>query len=186
MYDAALDRKARRDIQRQLSSLLPSGPEGGEDHIFAQAITWKGVLQEIDSILADNVCCIDAPWGFDIDSLLRQVWAAAGQSRLRRTACHDPLDALGLAHVIAGNTLFTTAVLLDAPVLAPEFDKGALQKEAQRLAFDKAVYDLTLNQAIDALAEAKQRHDALERYYIDAMDYARLDDIKAEFLNNLP
>ena len=45
---------------------------------------------------------------------------------------------------------------------------------------------MTLNQAVDSLAQAKERHDALERYYVDAMDYGRLNAIKQEFLSELP
>ena len=32
----------------------------------------------------------------------------------------------------------------------------------------------------------QERHDALERYYVDAMDYGRLNAIKQEFLSELP
>ena len=38
----------------------------------------------------------------------------------------------------------------------------------------------------EALAQAKARHDALERFYIDAMDYDRLEEIKAALMNALP
>ena len=37
-----------------------------------------------------------------------------------------------------------------------------------------------------ALAQAKARHDALERFYIDAMNYDRLEEIKAALMNALP
>lgn len=186
VYAAALPEKEKRGLERDLFSRLPGGPEGGETHLFAQAITCKGVLQEIDSILTDTVLCLDLPWGFDPHSLLLPVFTAARQSRLGCAAFHDPLEGDRLCHLAVGDVLFTTAVLLDAPVLAPELDQAALRRESQRLAFDKAVYDLTMNQAIEALSAAKQRHDTLERYYIDAMDYARLDAIKEEFLQTLP
>ena len=61
-----------------------------------------------------------------------------------------------------------------------------LARESQRLAFDRALYDLTLNHTIDALAAAKQLHDQLKRYYIDAMDYEKLDEITESFLKKLP
>ena len=35
-------------------------------------------------------------------------------------------------------------------------------------------------------AKLQERHDALERYYVDAMDYGRLKAIKQEFLSELP
>lgn len=186
VYDAALPSKARRQLERELLSLLPPGPEGGETHVFAQAITWKGVVQELDSVLEGTVYCLDVPWGFDVHGLLAPLMDTARRSGLRRIFYHDPLDAGCLAHGAVGGAVFTSAVLMDAPVFAPDLEKPVLARESQRLAFDKAVYDLTLNQAVEALADAKHHHDTLERYYIDAMDYARLDEIKQAFLAALP
>jgi len=187
VYDAALSNRERRHLEQALLSLIPpAGAEGEAAHAFAQAVTWKGMVQEMDSILTDTVCCLDVPWGFDLNALLLPLWRSAGQAGLARAAYHDPLDAEALAHVDLGGAVFTSAVLMDAPVYAPEFSAAVLRREGTRLAFDRAVYDLCLNQAVECLADAKQRHDSLERYYIDAMDYARLDEIKAAFLAALP
>lgn len=186
VYDAAMSDAARRDMTRRALSLLPGGPEGNETHCFAQAVTCQGVLQEIDSITADACLCVDAPWGFNPDFLMQSILASARQHHIARRVYRDPLDASCVAHAEIGGLLITAAVLLDAPAVAPDLDKNTLRREAQRLAFDKAVYDLTLNQAVDALADAKRLHDSLERYYVDAMDYVRLDALKAEFLASLP
>ena len=99
---------------------------------------------------------------------------------------YDPLDAEKLGHIQAGDTVFTTAVVTDAPTVTPQLDQRLMSREEPRLSFDRAVYDLTLNQAVEALADAKQKHDQLERYYIDAMDYGRLNAIKQEVLEELP
>ena len=186
VYDGALSQKARRALEEELLALLPAAPQGGAAHAFAQAITCQGVLQQVDSILEKNVYCLDAPWAFDAHALLAPLWNAAEQKGLERAAYHDPLDAGRLLHVRVGDALFTTAVLMDARTFAPEMEAAALRREGPRLAFDRAVYDLTLNQAVDSLAQAKERHDALERYYVDAMDYGRLNAIKQEFLSELP
>lgn len=186
VYRAALPEQEERALAAAWQAVIPSEPRGDGDHVFVQAITWKGQVQEVDSIVPARVYCLDVPWGFDADLLLRPVFQRAARNGTRRCACHDPLDAGKLAHVQVGDALFTTAVMMDAPVVAPQFDAGILRREGQRLAFDRAVFDLMINQAVESLADAKQRHDALERYYMDAMDYARLDEIKADFLRLLP
>ena len=186
VYQAALSDPERRRLTDTLLSLLPSGTDGPEIHCFAQAVTWKGTVQEMDSVLTDTVYCLDVPWGFDAHPLLAPVWNAAGHAGLARTAFHDPLDGARIFHVCAGGAAFVAGALLDAPSFAPEMDAAVLRREASRLKFDRAVFDLCLNQAVDCLTDAKQTHDALERYYIDAMDYARLDEIKAAFLASLP
>ena len=186
VYAAALPEAQGQMLRREWVSLLPSAETGGETHAFAQAITWKGVLQQLDAALTGTAYCLDAPWGFDADSVLRPVWDAAARRGMGRAAFHDPLEAEKLAHVTVGGVCFTTAVAPEAAVFTPAFDAGLLRREASRLAFDRAAFDLMRNQAVEALAQAKARHDALERFYIDAMDYDRLDEIKAAFLDALP
>ncbi|MBR0406445.1 MAG: hypothetical protein IJI53_00240 [Clostridia bacterium] len=186
VYDSALPENKKKTLQREWVSLLPAAQPGGETHAFAQAVTWKGVLQQLEAVMAETTYCLDAPWGFDADCILRPVWEAAERRGLARAAYHDPLDAGRLAHLTVGGASFTTAVLTDATVFSPAFDAGALRREGSRLAFDRAAFDLMRNQAIEALAQAKTRHDALERFYIDAMDYGRLDEIKEAFLRSLP
>ena len=186
VYGEALSDKEKRTLQKEWTALLPAAGPGPESHAFAQAITWKGVLQETDALAAETVYCLDAPWGFDADALLRPVWEAAQQRGMARAAYHDPLDAEKLGHVAAGGAVFTTAVLLEGVVFTPELDGGVLRRASARLAFDRAACDLMRNQAIEALAQAKQKHDALERFYMDAMDYDRLEEIKQAFLASLP
>lgn len=186
IYDAAFSPASRRALENELLSLLPGGPEGPVHHAFAQAITCQGVIQQVDSILEGPLCCLDLPWGFDADALLAPLVQGAKRSRLAMQLYHDPLDGEKLCHIRLGSRVFTTAVMMDAPSFTPELDKDLLRRAAPRLAFDRAVYDLTLNQAIEALAEAKERHDQMERYYIDAMDYSRLTAIREEVMESLP
>ena len=186
IYDAAFSPASRRALENELLSLLPGGPEGPVTHAYAQAITCQGVIQQVDSILCDTVYCLDLPWGFDGDALLSLLVQGAKRNRLAMQLYHDPLDGEKLCHIQLGNRVFTTAVMMDAPSFAPDLDKDILRHAAPRLAFDRAVYDLTLNQAIDALADAKTKHDQMERYYIDAMDYGRLTAIRQELMESLP
>lgn len=183
---AALSRNARRAALEELLSCFPEHGEGGESHLFAQAITWKGVLQYLDGILTEKTVCLDAPWGFDVHGLLSDLWQIAGRKQMYRTAYHDPLEAAKFGHIQVGDTVFTTAVVKDAPAVTPGLDPKIMSREEPRLSFDRAVYDLALNQAVEALANAKQKHDRLERYYIDAMDWSRLNAIRQETLEELP
>ena len=114
------------------------------------------------------------------------MWEEAAWRGAGRTAYHDPLDPGKLLHVTVGKAAFTTAVMMDAPVFAPALDASVLRRESARLAFDRAACELMQNQAVEALGRAKAGHDALERCYIDAMDYARLEEIQFEFLKTLP
>lgn len=184
VYDAAFSEKDRREMEKELIALLPDGPEGQLSHAFAGAITCKGVIQQVDSILTGQVYCLDLPWGFDGNALFSSLMARTGH--LSGTVYHDPLDGAACCHAEWGGAVFTTAVMMDARVFTPSFNGNILRREGQRLSFDRAVYDLNLNQAVEALAAAKALHDRLERYYIDAMDYSRLSAVKQEVMEELP
>lgn len=186
VYALALPEKEKQLLSHQLAALLPAGEAGGEAHAFAQAITWKGEAQYVDALLTDTVYCLDVPWGFDADALLRPVWEEAKNRGLQRSAYHDPLDPERLRHITVGNAAFTTAVLMDAPVFAPELDARVISRENSRLSFDRAAYELMRDQAVEALFQAKEKHDRLERYYIDAMDYDRLEEMGERCLKKLP
>lgn len=186
VYDAAFSDKARFALEETLCALLPDAPAGRARRLFAQAITCQGVVQHLDGAMQGTVYCLDVPWGFDAHALLSTVLDAARRRRMARTVFCDPLDATQLGHLLVGDTLFTTAVLMDARRFAPEMDERLIRREGARLAFDRAVYDLTLNQAVEALHEAKENHDRLERYYVDAMDYSRLAAVRQEVMEALP
>lgn len=186
VYESALSPENRRKLEDALFELLPKEPEGNCRRLFAQAVTCQGILQCPDALTAEAVISLDAPWGFDAHTLLLPLLREAQRRRTAATVYADPLDAQRIGHLSVGNTLFTTAVPLDARVLSPEFDRQKLARQGGALAFDKAVYELALHQAVEALADAKQCHDRLERVYIDAMDYAVLRAVKQEFWESLP
>jgi hypothetical protein len=122
----------------------------------------------------------------DEDALLRPLLLLARQKELKRICWHDPLDGRKLNHLQVGDTLFTTAAPQNALTVEPELEQDDLRREAGRLSFNRAVYDLCLHQAVDVLGQAKQGHDRLERYYIDAMDFGRLQAITREVLEEVP
>lgn len=56
-------------------------------------------------------------------------------------------------------------------------DAGALKKSRKRIAFNKKAAAQMLDSAARLLAEAKSLHDRLEAYYIDAMDFKKVDAV---------
>lgn len=186
VYAAAFPADKRRRLQNELLSLVPENGDGKERHAFLQAITWKGVVQYPDHLEAKQVIGLDLPWGMDGDVILQPVWQLAKQRNLGIFCWHDPLEGKKIGHLQTGDVLFTTAAPGNARLITPDLDQDLLRTQASRLSFNRAVYDLCLHQAVEVLAEAKQAHDRLERYYIDAMDFGRLQAITKEVLEELP
>lgn len=185
LYARALPADKRRRLQNELLSLVPDGPRGLEMHGFLQAITWKGVAQYPQWLEEKEVIALDIPWGMDGDVFLQPLLKLARQREVAVRCWHDPLEGEKLAHLQIGDKVFTTAAPAGAKVFSPDMDQECIRSQASRLSFNRAVYDLCLHQAVEVLSEAKEAHDRLERYYIDAMDFGRLQAITKEVLEEL-
>lgn len=169
-------------LRKELSVQLCPTDEGDGYDVFIQSITCKGLIQQLDFLRADQIICLDFPWGFDAHLLLDKLRQQALVNHWAHTVYRDPLCPDRIAHLRIGRSLVTTAVMLDAPRYEIDLDKHILTQAYNRLSFDRAAHDLLMHQAFDALNEAKKQHDVLERYYTDAMDFDALNATKEDFL----
>lgn len=64
-------------------------------------------------------------------------------------------------------------------------DKPALKKDRQKLTFNKKVSRELLNETISQLGKIKALHQKLEGYYISAMDFNALSEMKEIIVNKL-
>lgn len=64
-------------------------------------------------------------------------------------------------------------------------DANQLKQNKQRMNFNKKAIDYLLKCSYSTLAEAKAVHDKLESYYIEAMDFEKLNDFKEKFCKKL-
>ena len=64
-------------------------------------------------------------------------------------------------------------------------DANQLKQNKQRMNFNKKAIDYLLKCSYATLAEAKAVHDKLESYYINAMDFEKLNDFKEKFCKKL-
>ena len=185
VYADATDPSHLQALQKELSVQLCPGPEGECTDVFIQAITCKGLIQHLGWLRADQIICLDLPWGFEAHRILAPLQTQACLHHWAHTVYHDPLCPDRIAHLRIGRTLITTAVMQEATRYEITLDKGHIANHLNRLSFDRAAYDLMMHQAFDALHEAKAQHDTLERYYIDAMDYETLTQLKQKALDAL-
>ena len=51
--------------------------------------------------------------------------------------------------------------------------------------YDRTLYNELINRCIEILRKAKSAHDTLEKYYISAMDYDKLNQYKIEFTKSI-
>ncbi len=190
IYHEAVERGALNSLRARLTELIPSAPEGEPRRLFAQAITCRGVLNYMDDALTGRVVSLDLPWGYRPGEILAPVISAASARAVTCSVYYDPLDAEQPSHVGFSGFTVTSCVVPDAERAALPFDAAFLRRQSSAIAFNRAAHDLLINQAVECLAQAKDKHDALERLYVDSMDFGKWerarDDIWAQIAALFP
>ncbi len=172
-------------LTKDILTHVQDTPSGERWDLFAQAITCKGVVQRLDAVLTERTVCLELPFGMSAQPVFDALCSYGRLHQLALTVYHDPMDSGKTAHLRLGGTVITTAFLMDVPRYEPELDKTVLQQNGDRLSFDRAGYELLLHQAVDVLAQAKEKHDALEARYMAAMRYDRLGELQQALLDTL-
>ena len=167
IYAEAVDAGSVYNLRLELSRWLTGAP-GPRHRAFAQAVTAEGVVRLHDSLNRENRRALRLPWGYDPNGLLAPLAAALRANDTGFVAAMQLLDGGRLAHLCTATHSLTTEVTEENWDL--KFDQTVLQRERQALRFDQAAWELGLHQAAEALKEARQARDSLERLTADALD----------------
>lgn len=171
-----------------MEGYLPKAEGLGEKRdLFSEAFTPKGYISHLADLNAETVVCLAAPFGLNISPLLEEL-EILGRKRGQNAVClHDPLDARRLSHVLfpESGTLFTTARGIKQAENIPILQELHLSLPEERPGFDKNAFELLAQRAVESLAQAKARHDALEKHYIAHMDFSGWEQTKIRILSQL-
>lgn len=184
IYAQAVDQGALINLRLEAMAFM-QGMSGRCQHAYAQAITCKGVVGHLDSLRRSNMLCLDLPFGFDADCILRPLAMNLSARGVKHLALMQPLDGKKHAHILTDSCAVVTCVEKGCETRTLPFDEKALQRAHDEMSFNRAAYDLLLNQALDALHGAKEKHDMLERIYADAIDYRKLDDMQGNMVQRM-
>lgn len=194
VYEEKISLYVNRFIKRNCK---PTGHCGHETRVFLSAVTPENVVFFSSTVnrLAQQIIEIDDSIGLASSMLTESLRVAALRSGLDVIAGYCPLDPTGRPeHIIIpscsvafirrhdryGETPSTRAIH------ARRFtDSERLAAHRQKLAFNRKASDEMISEAAAALSQAKKIHDELERIYISAMDFDKLDLIKKQTLNRI-
>lgn len=181
-----LDRRARGILARECKKT--GGEPGRARQRFLNAVTCQGVLCEFGTVdaLCDRVYELWDTYGL-AHPLLERLAAGAMAAGYDIIPCPDPLEpgrmlhllipGLSLAFVSSGGDLPWTGkrpcrrLRLDAMA-----DGDTLRRCRGRLRFERKVEGALLEEAVSALARAKEKHDALEALYNPHVDFQRVEE----------
>lgn len=197
---ADLEKAARfgEGLAGRLIPVKPGSKAAGRETVrFLSGITPKGLLFFRDTIgsCCDRVVILSDEYG----ACAHQILEAARQTALEAgwdvVTCPSPFaPEERLEHVlIPGLSLgFCTenrCLKLDRDdrrIHARRFtDLPALRRRKQRLTFNRRAAKELLQGASELLAEAKAVHDEMEKYYVEAMDFAKVNEMTARVLGQL-
>lgn len=181
-----LDRRARGILARECKK---TGEEpGSARQRFLNAVTCQGVRCEFGTVdaLCTRVYELWDHYGL-AHTLLERLAAGAMAAGYDIIPCPDPLEPGRMLHLlIPGLSLAFVTSSSDLPWngkrpyrrlrLDAMADSDTLRRCRGRLRFERKVEDALLEEAVAALARAKEKHDALEALYNPHVDFKRVEE----------
>lgn len=183
--------------RRMIPSAGKNRRPGRETVRFLSGITPKGLIYFKDtlSLYCDQLVVLSDDYGASANAILETVRLAALEAGWDIIVCPCPfapeervdhilIPALGLGFCTENRYLKLDRD--DRRIHARRFtDLAALRRRKQRLTFNRRAARELLQGAAELLAEAKAAHDELEKFYIDAMDFDKVNAMAQKVLDEI-
>ena len=186
-------------INRELSHKPVSIAEGKSKKYFATAITPKGHLSHMHSLIKGykKLYLFSAPVGFDTENMMRVISENIVHRGFYTEQYYCPMDPSGrIEHVLVPELEMGFMTLNDYHDLElkddiieiinidiREFiDWNSLEKYNSAIRNCEEESRQLIDQAITYLQQAKQEHDILEGYYVPNMNFEKIETLTSEWI----
>lgn len=190
-----LARKAKGILSRELPRQKAARP-GRVKQRFLGAVTHKGsiCLYSTAQVQCSRIYELSDPCGL-AHLMLSHLLAGAVEGGFDVVACPDPMAPDRLAHLLIPG--LDLAFLSTGPALTfrgeryrrvrleSAVDKDLLRRSRARLRFTRRLSAALTAEAVEALSQAKAKHDALEALYHPYVDFQRVDDLASTIAGEL-
>lgn len=163
---------------------------------FGSAITSAGIKSELGSLSEgiSNIYLIEVPTGYRMKNILVHVSQLITGQGYDVEEIYCPMNPYGTAEHIISHDADIAVFTCNEYHLKDIFDynsKVVIKVESAPINdIDKTKIEelkelgkKNIDKAIEILSNAKEKHDELEAYYIDAMDFNAMEDIKKEVID---
>ena len=170
-------------VFREFAEIPVSRVKGDMRRLFASAITPKGIVNFAPSILEgyktyilkgycgdclEHICRVAVNRGLDIEAYYCPFAP-------RRKIDHLLIPRLNLAFTVSNDYHpYDNGEIVDFGEFTSKY---ILQTYKDEREFNRKQKDILIKSAIESVVSAKQYHDELEKYYIPAMDFVKIDEI---------
>lgn len=194
MAHGRLNERIQQIVAAIFGHRTPSKVTGHSRRLFASAVTPVGITQFLPSLM-DSVpkrIVVTGEPGTGKSTLLKAVAQAAVTQGFDLDIFHSPLDPHAIDHVIIprlGVAVITSTVI--SPYEHPDAtlvnlneyrDYDKVKRHRQQTEDAMALFRQVLDRAVQTLAETKAVRDVLEGYYVDAMDFSKVEAIRGMHL----
>lgn len=194
-----LERAVQGILKRELSHKKKQEGMGLAKTRLVSAFTPKGLITYQDTIntLCGKVYLLDDEYRICSHLFLTIVRDTVLKAGYDCYVCYSPfhpdtqidqvlIPDLGLGFVTRSRFLPLEQVHANKVIHATRFfDREILRQKKQRLSFCRKTAAAILEEALEALAQAKAAHDVLEEFYAPNVDFSVVDQITEEFFNRL-
>lgn len=176
------------------------GGQPKDRHLFASAITPNGIVHHLTTVLdeVEFLYMVEGEPGSGKELIFTELAGYAYRSGLKVDVYHCAFDPAQVDLVVlperrvAVINLFPELTFEPASLprlkMCEKFDTnscletGKLSDYAEELAGAREIYKRCLDRALGHIKMAKQVHDEMERYYIEAMDFDGVEAKRREIL----
>ena len=170
-------------IFREFAEMPVSEVRGEERKLFATAVTPKGLVNHIESLLdgyktyvikgysdeyLNNICRVALGRGFDVESYYCPLSP-------NKKIDHLLIPKLNLGFTTSNDYhFFDKGEIIDFTEFSSKY---IMETHKEEYSFSTKQAKALIDKAIETIKLAKSYHDELEKYYIPAMDFAKIDEI---------
>lgn len=172
--------------------IKPISNMGFDRHLFATAFTPDGIVSFIDNLIEDyeKVYVLNGGPGYGKTTILQTISDEALKRGYYVETFHDPLVPERIEHVLI--PMLKTAIITSneinqktLPGIQIRMESfasiSAVNKYANQVDEDKYYFYELINKALQVISGAKALHDDLEKYYIENIDFDKINE-KVEYV----
>lgn len=175
--------------------------EGAERHLFASAVTPEGPVDYFANLIngIENIYYLIGHPGTGKSTLIKKITVEAKKKGHFIICLHRPFEPAKMDGIIIpelNTALITTSPPFKIKIASPnrvinmEECLNAdimeyIQEYKEEISETEKVFNKLVSQASRYLKLAKKTHDALEGYYIKAMDFNGLEETRKDFIQKI-
>ncbi len=199
--DVIIIKQVNEYISKHLkqNGVSPMGLKAKSTARFLSAINCKGVITLNDTInsLCDEALIIEDDIAY-VDIMLKKILYYLQKSGYDTIAFYNPLCPKKLDHIIVPQIrygFFTSNKIFDISLndnvkikkidSSRFIDKEKYENIKSIYTHKKKTISKILTESTEKLKNIKNLHDELEKYYINAMDYEKMNYFTQQFINSL-